>query len=144
MTKAQKFAALFVFLILLFGTGYVSYNDTLPLREKSWRDATLVQAYEYGDRCGKYTECSAWKGRFLLEPEHIYVNKDLDGFDYHTYVDNGRKDKPMLVNVSATELGAKLPWWTPISFMLMVAAGFFLVVSTVVLIVELLFGDWDE
>lgn len=98
-------------------TGFHMYSTTDHLRIQVSRNATLVQAYEYDERCGskgRYN-CSAYKGRFLVEPEHVYVTKEIDGFFYHSYVDKGRKDMASYVSVSKIELGKKIPdgvaWW---------------------------------
>ena len=102
------------FWAMLFFAGQHMYAQTDYLRKDVSRDATLVQAYEYDDRCGhkgRYN-CSAYKGRFLVEPEHVYVTQEIDGFFYHRYVDKGRVDMPSYVSVNKLDLGAKEPKWT--------------------------------
>lgn len=106
-------SALIIFLIMGFCGRYI-YMQSNHLRVDVSRTATLVQAYEYDDRCGhkgRYN-CSAYKGRFLVEPEHKYITQSIDGFFYHNYVDKGRKDMAAYVTVSKIDLGAKEPRYT--------------------------------
>jgi hypothetical protein len=117
-------SALIIFLIVGFCGRYM-YMQSDHLRVKVSRDATLVQAYEYDDRCGhkgRYN-CSAYNGRFLVEPEHVYITKPIDGFFYHRYIDKGKVDMPAYVSVSKMELGAKLPPYTALWFFSM-SGGF--------------------
>lgn len=131
----KKVIAWFVFLIVMLAGSITALNSTRDLKEKTWRDATLVQAYEYGDRCGyKGREtCSAWKGRFLVEPEHVYVDKEMDGFSYQTYVRDGRKDTPgYSIKINALDLGAKLPWYDIWAFIGVVVSGMLIFMSLIV------------
>lgn len=108
--------ALILACALSFGACYSMWNTTSNYRERVSRDATLISAYEYGDRCGYKgsARCSAWKGRFLIKGEDVVVDKDIDGFFYHNFVDKGRQSMPAYVTVSPEELGHKAPrsaWW---------------------------------
>lgn len=116
--------------LMLAIAGHWHYSKSDALRVKVSRDATLVQAYEYSDRCGHkgHYECSAYKGRFLVEPEHMYINRDIDGFWYHNYVAKGRVDSPAYVTVSKVDLGAKEPAYTSLwRWMMMMSTMLFFI-----------------
>lgn len=111
---------LFLSVMVTLGS-WLMYKQSDHLRVETVRDATLVQAYQYDDRCGHKgrSNCSAYKGRFLVEPEHVYVNMKIDGFFYHSYVDKGRKDTASFITVSKLDLGQKEPPYTTLWSVLM-------------------------
>lgn len=103
-------AGVALFVAMFLGAQYM-YSQTDYLRVDKSRNATLVQAYEYSDKCGskgRYN-CSAYKGRFLVEPEHVYVTQKIDGFFYHNFIDKGAQPMAAYVSVNKLDLGAKEP-----------------------------------
>lgn len=139
------FLGLVVWFVVALG-GTAMYKTSDHMRVKVSRDATMVQAYEYDERCGskgRYN-CSAYKGRFLIEPEHIYINREIDGFFYHHYVDNGRKDMASYVTVSKMDLGAKNPPYYDLWVVLMIGGWMMLVIWFIAVGVGCLFEDEEQ
>lgn len=99
---------------LMFWGSHGLHSKTNHLRVDTVYDATLVNAYEYHDRCGHKGnyECSKFKGRFLIKAEKVYIDRDIDGFFYSNYVGKGRKDMPAWVTASKVDLGAEEPPFT--------------------------------
>lgn len=82
-----------------------------PHGEKHPVEVTLINAYSSMQKCGSkghYT-CEVFTGRFRTADGTIYV-REMDGFFYHRYVDEGRKDiEGASITLSDYDRGYELP-----------------------------------
>lgn len=108
---------------LLLGSCAVGFHLDSPYTESTSHDATLVQAYSSMQKCGKHDSCEEFKGRFKLKEDGRIIDREIDGFFYHNYVDGGRKDMAAYVTLSPNQMGVQSPGWI-VALMLMGIPGF--------------------
>jgi len=111
MTKINWF---FLILVIMASTScstgfYVLErdNDKLPAQ------ARLTDAYSTFDRCGskgRYS-CEVFKGRYWLPDHKLVVDKDIDGFVYKAYRENGRAELQIIEFSRSTLEGRASVWW---------------------------------
>lgn len=109
MTKITIWGCLIaMFLGLSSCKGWDVLSD--PYTDKQTVKATLELAYEYNDRCGKSRYCSKYMGRFKEEATGEMWNRNIEGWNYHSFVQNGRKPEPgWTLQISQIDRGKKVP-----------------------------------
>lgn len=105
--------------VLLFGGCSAGFYFDAPYSEKVSHNATLELAYIYNGSCDKHgNRCvEKYKGRFKADDGNRY-DRDIDGFFYHRFVDEGRKEMPAYITLSKNDMGTASPTWV-LSLMLM-------------------------
>ena len=92
-----------------------------PYTEKTSHNATLELAYSSMQKCGKTTSCEEFMGRFKADDGKMY-DREIDGFFYHRFVDEGRKPMASYLTLSKNQQGIETPGW--IKFLLFNGALF--------------------
>jgi len=105
-----------VILIFLLGAascsvgGYVTYTGD---NDKEIAQARLTDAYSTFDRCGtkgRYS-CEVFKGRYWLPKHEIVVDKNIDGFTYKAFKEQGISELMDLEFHKSTLYGRQSMWW---------------------------------
>lgn len=113
----QKFARFvkgyFLAIVLLIAGAMFSCTQTSPHSEKKPVEVTLINAYSSMQHCGskgRYS-CEVFTGRFRTVDGTIY-QREMDGFFYHRYVDQGRQDIPgASITLNDYDQGYENPWY---------------------------------
>lgn len=109
----QKFKAAFkvwmLLCVLTFGGCSAGFYFDTPYTEKTSHDATLELAYSSMKGCGKSKSCEVFVGRFDVGGK--MYDREIDGFFYHRFVDEGRKPLPAYVTLNKNQMGIESPTW---------------------------------
>lgn len=138
-----------IFVIITLACGVAGFKLDAPYTDKVATEVTLVQAYSTMQQCGKYNSCEEFIGRFRDAEGKIY-NREMDGFFYHNYVDQGRKDiKGAHITLSANDRGIETPVWIKIlMFCLLLSVFVFLCGGLILLMVsddaEYAQSEWER
>jgi hypothetical protein len=111
-------------LVVTFGGCAVGVKLDAPYTEKTSHNATLELAYSTMQKCGKHDSCEEFKGRFKLEEDGKMYDRDIDGFFYHRFVDEGRKPMAAYITLSPNDKGVETPTFTKFLMFLGVISGF--------------------
>lgn len=114
-----------VFMLLSLGSCYTGNKLDDPYSVKTSHNATLELAYSSMQKCGKTTSCEQFMGRFKLE-DGTMIDREIDGFFYYRFVEEGRKPLASYVTVSKNQQGIRTPGWI---VCLMIFGAFGLIVS---------------
>lgn len=142
-SPAEQFSNLvkiwLLFMIVTFGGCAAGWHLDTPYTEKTSHNATLEVAYSYQGSCDKYHKCiEKWKGRFKVEDGQRY-DRDIDGFFYHRFVDEGRQPMAAYITLSKNDMGVETPGW--IKFLMFL--GVLSVMAAIAGGLGLLFGSID-
>jgi hypothetical protein len=99
-------------LVVTMGSCGTGFTLDAPYTEKTSYNATLEVAYKYSGGCNKHGDSCVekYKGRFKAEDGQRY-DRDIDGFFYHRFVDEGRKEMPAYLTLSKNDMGVDTPGW---------------------------------
>lgn len=110
--KFARFMKIF-FLVcaIMMALGLKGCSEVGNHSDKKPHEVTLINAYSSMQKCGgknNYT-CEVFTGRFRDDEGRIFV-REMDGFFYHRYVDEGKKDiEGASITVTDYNLGYKDP-----------------------------------
>lgn len=112
--KWNRFVKVYLLVVaLLFGGGIYAVMNTDTHRDKKPVEVTLTNAYSSMQHCGskgRYS-CEVFTGRFRTADGVVY-QREMDGFFYHRYVDEGRKDiQGASITLSDYDKGYENPWY---------------------------------
>ena len=110
---------------ILLGSCAAGWKLDEPYSTKTSHDATLELAYSSMQKCGKTNSCEEFMGRFKLKEDGRMVDREIDGFFYHRFVDEGRRPMPAYITLSPNQMGVESPGWI-VALMVMGVPGFFL------------------
>lgn len=111
-----------VLCVLTFGSCSAGFYLDQPYTEKTSHNASLEVAYSTMGRCDKYGSCTeVYKGRLKTEDGQRY-DREIDGFFYHRFVDEGRKPMDAYITLSANDQGVETPGW--IEFLMFMGVPF--------------------
>lgn len=111
-------------LVVTFGGCAAGFHLDEPYSAKTSHNATLELAYSTMQKCGKHNSCEEFKGRFKLEEDGKMYERDIDGFFYHRFVDEGRKPMAAYITLSPNDKGIETPGFTKFLMFLGVIGGF--------------------
>lgn len=103
----MKFVAmLLVTMILALGGCGIAYKEQSELSKKTKYEATLVEAYSTFENCGYKgrSDCQIFIGRLVLD-KGGQIDKELDGFLYHSFIKNGEKPERAVVTLTPRDFG---------------------------------------
>lgn len=97
-------------LLAVMGVGgcVSSLSELDKLGEKTKYDATLVEAYSTYQNCGHKgrSQCEVFMGRLVLD-QGGQIEKELNGFLYHSFIKNGEKDERAVVTLTPRDFGKR-------------------------------------
>lgn len=116
-SPAKQFANIvkiwLMFSVLTFGGCVAGFYLDAPYTVKTSHDATLELAYSSMQECGSKgrSSCEVFTGRFKLEENGKMYDREIDGFFYHRFVDEGRKPMPAYLTMNLNDKGVESPGW---------------------------------
>lgn len=99
------------FFMLAIGCGYF-YKSSSDMREKHITAVTLIEAYSTTVNVGKSNTKEVYRGRFFHKESNLLLDRSIDGFYYHRFLDGGKKPLAGTLELSRVELGEKEPKYT--------------------------------
>lgn len=128
-----------LFFMLAFGGNYY-YNTSSHMREQHPTAVTLVEAYSTTLNVGKSNTKEVFRGRFFHKESNLLLDRSIDGFYYHRFIDGGKNPLSGTLELSRVELGEKEPRFTTDALVLE-AVGF--IMGSLYLLIGLLGGFRD-
>lgn len=119
----------------------MGFNHTSKHVERKPVTVTLVNAYSSMQKCGSknhYT-CEVFTGRFRTA-DGVYYDRQMDGFFYHRYVDEGRKNiEGASITLSDYDQGYENPWWVSC----LIGSGVMSLIALICLGLIAMFNEYD-
>lgn len=99
---------LLIALILGLGGCGASQSELDRIGKKTTYSATLVEAYSTYQKCGHKgrSDCEVFMGRLMLD-KGGQIDRELDGFLYHSFVKSGGKPERADVRLSPRDFGER-------------------------------------
>ena len=139
LSPKEQFArfvkAYLVAFLLFVGMACWGISDTMPHSEKRSTEVTLINAYSSMQKCGGKNNysCEVFVGRFRTADGVVY-QREMDGFFYHRYVDEGRKDIPgAYITLSDYDQGYENPWYVSWGIGVGIAMSFIMLFGSIFL-----------
>lgn len=142
MEKFKLACKIFIGVIaLMLVLGFAGCHENGKHTNKYSHDVTLVDAYSSMQNCGhkgRYS-CEVFTGRFV-DSEGRTFDREMDGFFYHRYLEQGRKD---IVGASITVTDYNLGYKSPKYVVIFMIIGFLGLVSLVIGVITYPFIEMD-
>ena len=97
--------------VVTLGSCSAGFMLDAPYTEKTSHNATLELAYSSMQKCGKSNSCEEFMGRFKVETDGKMYDREIDGFFYHRFVDEGRKPMASYITLNKNQMGIETPGW---------------------------------
>lgn len=142
MTKKVHAIVIVVLLTIIAVCSYV-YNTTSYLRELKPYPVTLTEAYSSTLNVGKSNTKEVFRGRFFHAESNLLLDRSLDGFNYHRFLDGGKKPLSLTLNLSMVDLGKKEPKYAINCLIFAFNAAIFLLLYALMAFMGV-FNDYDS
>lgn len=116
ITTVKAYVLCLVFLLVTLIVGAAVYDSTSDYREKTTYEVTMTDAYSSVVNVGKTSNKQIFRGRFLHVASNKVFDRDIDGFFYNKFLDNGKKPLPATVSLTRIDLGEQPPAYMNIAF----------------------------